>query len=62
MEGMGASMGGSTGTSAGTCAGLLMGLSHLGKCASGDLACMVMKRLLLGEHMNKKFEIGRAHV
>ena len=47
-------MGCSAGASAVTHAGRLMGLSHLGNCASENSACPVVKRMLLGECMNKK--------
>ena len=54
MSGIGASMGCSVGKSVGTCVGCLTGLSHLGNCASENLACVAVKRTLLGERMNKK--------
>ena len=53
-SGIGASMGCSAGMSAGTLVGHSMGLSHLGNCASENSACMVVKRMLLGEHINRK--------
>ena len=53
-RGIGASMGGSAGTSAGTHVDCFTGLSHLGNCTSENLACTAVKRMLLGERMNKK--------
>ena len=53
-SGIGASMGSSTGMSVGTHVDLLVGLSHLGNCASENSACAAVKRTLLGECMNKK--------
>ena len=57
MRGIGASMGSSTETSAGTHVDLLTSLSHLGNCASENLACIAVKRTLLGECMNRKLAL-----
>ena len=39
---------------AGACVDLLTGLLHLGHCAFSNEACTAVKRMLLGEYMNKK--------
>ena len=53
--GIGASMGSSAGMSVGTHEGHFTGLSHVGNCTSEKSACVVVKRTLLGECMNRKF-------
>ena len=54
LRGIGASINNSTSMLAGTHVDHLIGLSHLGNCASENSACVVVKRTLLGECMNKK--------
>ena len=54
---IGASMGCSAGMSVGTRVGHFTGLSHFRNCTSKNSACMVVKRTLWGERMNKKLAL-----